>query len=65
MANHRDFSWNSMPPAGKDVKETRQLEPGSGKEFGQSGNNTLKRHTTDGKSKRIGALGAKGFGDGK
>ncbi len=63
--NHKNFSWNSEPPKGKDVKETRHLEPGSGKEFGQSGTNDLKRHTTKGASKRIGALGAKGFGDGE
>ena len=43
---------------GKDVKETKMLEPGA-KEPYATGTNVIDRHT--GKHKPFGKLGAKGF----
>lgn len=53
------ISYDDSPPAPKDVKETKMLEPGAREaQLRQSGSNELKRWKS--KHKSFGALGAKG-----
>lgn len=59
----KPMSFDSPPPSDmKDVDQTKQLEPLTGQEFGQSDNNDEgKRYTA--KTKDVGKLGNKGFAE--
>jgi len=62
MARSEKMSFDASLPMGKDVKDTKMLEPGGREpaEF-QSGENVLERDTR--KHGPFGGLGARGFAD--
>jgi len=53
----KSHSYDSTPPAAKDVKETKMLEPGARETRGIAGTNSLQRDTRKGKVPKPGARG--------